>query len=171
MRLHGDGDGRLASRGRGDRQRHRGVDRQRRLELQHEAFALGGELGQAAGELRGDLGVDALAEAEHQRVKAGARQLHRRQRRIDGGLGAADQLEQSSGDIGHAATMQGVGLTGVNFSGSECVARPPHPALRADLSPKGEVVHRHDPATAHLSLGGEVGRRPGEGALPTRSRQ
>ncbi|WP_421950616.1 hypothetical protein [Pelagibacterium sp.] len=44
--------------------------------------------------------------------------------------------------------------------------RPPHPTLRADLSPKGEVF----PAACgnlNLSLGGEVGWRSqtGEGAF------
>ncbi|KQV05842.1 hypothetical protein ASC68_25935 [Devosia sp. Root105] len=128
MRLHGDSDGRLTGRRRGDLQGHRGIDRQRRLELQHETLAAGSELGQAAGELRGDLGVDALAEAEDQRVEAGTRQLYRRQRRVGGGLGTADQLQQRGGDIGHAATMQGVGLTGVNFSGSRVQSVGlPHP--------------------------------------------
>ncbi|KQW79260.1 hypothetical protein ASC89_13285 [Devosia sp. Root413D1] len=121
MRLHVDSDGRLTGRRRGDLQGHRGVDRQRRLELQHETLAAGSELGQAAGELRGDLGVDALAEAEDQRVEAGTRQLYRSQRRVGGGLGTADQLQQRGGDIGHAATMQGVGLTGVNL----CLVSPP----------------------------------------------
>ena len=47
-------------------------------------------------------------------------------------------------------------------------ARPPHPALRADLSPQGEVKRGKAVPHHHLSLGGEVGLRsnPGEGALP-----
>ena len=44
--------------------------------------------------------------------------------------------------------------------------RPPHPALWADLSPKGEVRGGHGLASSHLSLWGR-GRREaaGEGAL------
>jgi protein ImuB len=55
---------------------------------------------------------------------------------------------------------------------SDPAARPPHPPLRGDLSPKGRGG---DGAMAaplpHLSLGGEVGLRsnPGEGASPPSS--
>jgi len=46
-------------------------------------------------------------------------------------------------------------------------ARPPHPALRADLSPQGEVRGGTISPMHHLSLGGEVGAHsaPGEGAF------
>ena len=37
--------------------------------------------------------------------------------------------------------------------------RPPHPPLRGDLSPQGEVKQRQGRASSHLSLGGEVGLR------------
>jgi hypothetical protein len=39
----------------------------------------------------------------------------------------------------------------------EISKRPPHPTLRVDLSPKGEVMCGEIVPQVHLSLGGEVG--------------
>jgi len=47
---------------------------------------------------------------------------------------------------------------------TETGRRPPHPPRRGDLSPKGEVVITKV-AERHLSLWGEVGQRPDEGAF------
>jgi hypothetical protein len=61
------------------------------------------------------LGVDALAQLQHQCVDAGPRQLHRRQRLVRRGLLVlAGELGNERGELGHGRTMHCAGLTDVN---------------------------------------------------------
>ncbi len=56
--------------------------------------------------------------------------------------------------------MTGCGMT---VSAIPIKGRPPHPPLRGDLSPRGEVVPGTISPSRYLSLGGEVGSRQRSG--------